>query len=209
MRSGLCPLSRTARRPACTRAPPMKRRTTELLLLAAGTPAVLLIFALVEANAARTFAWTDLAVPAALLGAFVLAHVAIRKLAPAADPGLLPIAYVLTGTGLAFVTRLDQELAASQVVWIFAGVAALVLTLVFVRSLEEVARYKYSVMLLGIGLLVLPALIGREINGAKLWLRLGPFSFQPGELAKICIVLFLAAYLAEEPPRRDLSLIHI
>ena len=65
------------------------------------------------------------------------------------------------------------------------------------RSLERLARYKYTIMLAGLVLLLLPALIGREINGAKLWLRFGGLSFQPGELAKILIVLFLAAYLAE------------
>lgn len=175
----------------------MNRRTLELLLLAAGAPVVLLVFALVEANAARAFDPAYLAVPAALFAAFLVAHFAVRKLAPAADPALLPIAFVLTGVGLAFVTRLDRELAASQVVWIFAGVGALVLTLALVRSLEKLARYKYTVGLVGIVLLVLPAIAGREINGAKLWLRLGPLSFQPGELAKIAIVLFLAAYLAE------------
>jgi peptidoglycan glycosyltransferase len=175
----------------------VQRRSLELALLAAGAPVVLLVFALVEANAARTFEPAYLAVPAALLAAFVIAHVAVRKLAPAADPGLLPIAFVLTGIGLAFVTRLDRGLAASQVVWIFAGVGALVLTLVLAPSLEVLARYKYTIGLAGIVLLVLPAVAGREINGAKLWLRVGGMSLQPGELAKIAVVLFLAAYLAE------------
>ncbi len=95
------------------------------------------------------------------------------------------------------VTRLDPKLAASQVVWLFIGVAALVLTLIAVPSLERLARYKYTLMVTGLGLLLLPAFIGREINGAKLWIRIGGLSFQPGEIAKILIVLFLAAYLAE------------
>ncbi len=64
-------------------------------------------------------------------------------------------------------------------------------------SLERLARYKYTLMVTGLGLLLLPAFIGREINGAKLWIRIGGLSFQPGEIAKILIVLFLAAYLAE------------
>ena len=64
-------------------------------------------------------------------------------------------------------------------------------------SLERLARYKYTLMVSGLGLLLLPAFIGREINGAKLWIRFGGLSFQPGEIAKILIVLFLAAYLAE------------
>lgn len=173
------------------------RRTTELLLLLAASPPVLLVFALVETQAARAFSWSSLAVPGALLAAFVAAHLSVRRFAREADPALLPASFVLAGLGLAFVTRLDRELAASQVTWLFVGVAALILTLVAVPSLERLARYKYTIMLAGIVLLVLPALIGREINGAKLWIRFGGFSFQPGELAKIAIIIFLAAYLAE------------
>jgi peptidoglycan glycosyltransferase len=73
----------------------------------------------------------------------------------------------------------------------------LVATLIAVPSLESLARYKYTVMVGGLVLLLMPAVIGREVNGAKLWIRFGQMSFQPGEVAKILIVLFLAAYLAE------------
>jgi len=173
------------------------RRTSELLLLLAAAPPVLLIFALVETQSARAFSWSSLAVPAALLVAFFGAHLAVRRFAAHADPALLPAAFALSGIGLAFVTRLDRELAASQVTWLFVGVAALIVTLVAVPSLERLARYKYTIMLGGIVLLVLPALIGREINGAKLWIKFGGFTLQPGELAKIAIILFLAAYLSE------------
>ncbi|MBI5231657.1 MAG: FtsW/RodA/SpoVE family cell cycle protein [Coriobacteriales bacterium] len=175
-------------------------RNIELALLLAAAPPVLIAFGLVDASQSETLAWASFIVPLLLLAAFAAAHLAVRVFAPAADPGLLPITFALSGIGLAFVTRLDPELAASQVVWLFAGVAALVVTLIAVRSLEALARYKYSIMLLSIALLVLPVLpgIGREINGARLWLNLGPFSFQPGEIAKVLIVIFLAAYLAEK-----------
>lgn len=173
------------------------RRTTELLLLLAATPPVLLVFALVDAQRLQTLDVASFFVPGALLLAFLVAHLAIRRFAPNADPGMLPIAFALAGIGLAMVTRLDPKLATSQVVWLFVGVAALVLTLIAVPSLERLARYKYTLMVGGLGLLLLPAFIGREINGAKLWIRVGAFSFQPGEIAKILIVLFLAAYLAE------------
>jgi len=173
------------------------RRTTELLLLLAATPPVLLAFALVQAQQLKTLDVSSVYVPLALLVAFLIAHLAIRRFARNADPGLLPVTYVLAGIGLAVVTRLDPKLAASQVVWLFIGVAALVLTLVAVPTLEGLARYKYTLMVAGIVLLLLPAFIGKTINGAKLWLRFGPVSFQPGEIAKILIVLFLAAYLAE------------
>lgn len=173
------------------------RRTTELLLLLAAAPPVLLVFALVETQAALTFSAGSLAVPGALLVAFLVAHLSVRRFASGADPALLPLAFTLSGIGLAFVTRLDRELAASQVTWLFVGVAGLILTLIAVPSLERLARYKYSIMLGGIILLVLPAIIGKEINGAKLWIKFGGFTFQPGELAKLAIIVFLAAYLSE------------
>ncbi len=168
-----------------------------MLLLAAAAAPVLIVFALVEVNAARVFAWSQLAVPASLLGAFVVAHAAARRFAPNADPALLPVAFVLAGLGLAFVARLDRALAASQVVWLFMSVGALVVTLIAIPSLMGLARYKYTTGLAGLALLVMPAFIGHEVNGAKLWIRVGSMSFQPGELAKLCIVVFLAAYLAE------------
>jgi peptidoglycan glycosyltransferase len=173
------------------------RRTSELLLMLAAALPVLLVFALVETASAREFDWMMLGVPAALLGAFLAAHLSVRRFAPGADPALLPLAFLLSGLGLAFVTRLDRQLAASQVVWLFVGVAALVLTLALVPSLDRLARYKYTIMLVGIVMLVLPAVVGREINGAKLWIQFAGLSFQPGEIAKIAIIIFLAAYLSE------------
>ncbi|MBN1192226.1 MAG: FtsW/RodA/SpoVE family cell cycle protein [Coriobacteriia bacterium] len=174
------------------------RRHTELLLLLAATPAVLLMFALVHGAQGGTLSWSDIAVPTGLFACFLGAHVGTRFLARGADPSLLPIAFVLSGIGLATVTRLDSALGTSQVMWTFGGVVALVVTLAVVPSLERLARYKYTIALAGISLLVLPALVGVEVNGAKLWLRFAGLSFQPAELAKILIVVFLAAYLAEK-----------
>ena len=180
----------------------MPRRNTELLLLGGAAPVVLLVFALVHGASRGDLAASDLLVPAGLLLAFGIAHLAARRFAPGADPALLPIAALLSGIGLAMLTRLDtaarsQALAPAQTLWLLAGVVTLVGTLVLVPSLERLARFKYSIMLLGLTLLLLPAVVGREINGARLWLRLGNLSFQPAEVAKILMVLFLAAYLAE------------
>ena len=175
----------------------MSRRNTELALLGAVSPIVLGIFAMLYARQGSPLSLADFAVPVGLLLAFVAAHVALRRLAPGADPALLPIAALLSGVGLAFVTRLDPKLGATQTLWLLGGVVAMVGTLALVPSLERLARYKYTIMLSGLGLLLLPAFVGREINGAKLWLRVGGFSFQPAEIAKILIVVFLAAYLAE------------
>jgi len=174
------------------------RRDTELLLILAAAPVVVLLFVLVHGSRGATLSWSDIVVPVGLLACFVGAHVGARFLARGADPTLLPIAFLLSGIGLAVITRLDPELAASQVLWVLGGVVALVAVLAAVPSIERLARYKYTVALAGLVLLVLPAVVGVEVNGAKLWLRFAGFSFQPAEVAKVLIVLFLAAYLAEK-----------
>jgi peptidoglycan glycosyltransferase len=93
---------------------------------------------------------------------------------------------------------LAPNLAANQVAWLFVGVAAMVLTLVVSRRIEKLANYKYTLMILGFLLLLSPLfpVIGVEHYGSRIWLAIGPFSFQPGELAKIVIVLFVGGYLA-------------
>ncbi len=173
------------------------RRTIELMLLLAATLPVLLVFALAAGAARGALAPSDFLTPAILLLAFGAAHLAVRRFAPGADPVLLPVTALLSGVGLAMVTRLDPSLAGSQTIWLLAGVAVLCAALAFIPSLETLARYKYTIMLAALVLLLAPALIGTEINGAKLWLRIGSLSFQPAELAKILLVVFLAAYLAE------------
>ena len=173
------------------------RRNTELLLLIAGSFPVLLIYALYVINTGAALSLETLAVPIGLFAAFTCAHVAIRYLAPGADPAILPIVFVLSGVGITFVTRLAPALAMGQVMWLFLSVLAMVIVLFIVPNLDKLAEYKYTIGTLGIILLVIPMIIGTERGGAKLWLTFGSFSFQPGELAKICIVLFLASFFAE------------
>lgn len=173
------------------------RRTTELLLLCAAAVPVLLIYAMYVVDTGTTLSFETVAVPVALFAAFAAAHVAVRFLAPGADPAILPIVFVLSGIGITFVTRLAPNLAMNQVIWLFLSMAAMVATLFLVRNLDSLADYKYTIGAIGIALILLPMVFGTEQGGSKLWLQLGPFSFQPGELAKIAIVLFLASYLAE------------
>ena len=176
----------------------MTRRNLELILLCIAAPLVILMFAMLVVNQGQPLNFNTLGVPIGIFAAFVVAHLAVRKLAPGADPAILPITFVLSGIGIAFVTRLRPELAVGQLMWLFVGVAFLVLVLLFVRNLDRLARYKYTLMLAGFILLLSPLIpfIGQEIYGSRIWLSIGPFSFQPGELAKIAIVLFLAGYLA-------------
>lgn len=176
----------------------MTRRNLELILLCIAAPLVILMFAMLVVNQGQPLNFNTLGVPIGIFAAFVVAHLAVRKLAPGADPAILPITFALSGIGIAFVTRLRPELAVGQLMWLFVGVACLVLVLLFVRNLDKLARYKYTLMLVGFILLLSPLIpfIGQEIYGSRIWLSIGPFSFQPGELAKIAIVLFLAGYLA-------------
>lgn len=173
------------------------RRTTELFLLIAGAVPVLLIYSMYVANTGAELNFETLAVPIGLVVAFIVAHIANRFFAPGADPAILPIVFVLSGIGISFVTRLAPEEAVGQVAWLFLSVAAMVGTLILVPNLDTLANYKYTIGLAGVVLLLLPMIVGTEISGSKLWIIIGGFSFQPGELSKVLIVLFLAAYLAE------------
>ena len=175
----------------------MSRRTTELLLLIAAAFPVTLLYALYVVNAGAALSFQTLAVPLGLFAAFAAAHIGVRFFAPGADPALLPIVFALSGIGITFVTRLEPSAAMGQIVFLFVGVALMVGTLALVKNLEVVSRYKYALGAIGIVLLVLPMLIGTEIYGSKLWIKIGSFQFQPGEFAKVFIVLFLAGYLAE------------
>ncbi len=135
-----------------------------------------------------------------VFGLYVVAHFAIRRFAPGADATLLPLAAALNGVGFVTISRLDEELGRVQSVWVAVGVAAFVGTLVVVRDIRILARYRYTFALLGIGFLLLPLVpgVGRTINGARLWVSIGPLNFQPGEIAKVMLVIFIAAYLADK-----------
>ncbi len=173
------------------------RRNTELLLLIASAFPVILLYAMYVLTTGAAVSFETLAVPIGLFAAFAAAHIAVRILAPGADPAILPIVFVLSGIGITFVTRLAPDLAISQLIILFVSVALMVGTLAVVKNLDVVKRYKYTFGIIGIILLMLPIFIGTTISGSKLWIRIAGFTIQPGEFAKIFIVLFLAGYLAE------------
>ena len=148
------------------------RRNTELWLLVLAALPVTLIYAMYVVNMQVELSVSALAVPLGLFAAFAVAHLAIRRLAPGADSAILPLVFLLSGIGIAFVTRLAPSLAVNQVVWLFVSVAAMVATLAFVPSLDELADYKFTLGIAGVVLLLLPMLFGTEIGGSKLWLRI-------------------------------------
>jgi peptidoglycan glycosyltransferase len=136
----------------------------------------------------------------AMIGLYVIAHLAVRNLAPQADPVLLPLAALLNGIGFVTISRLDPDLARAQAGWTAAGVAAFVATLLIVRRVRTLERYRYTFLFIGVVALLLPLLpgVGKTINGARLWVGFGPLNFQPGEAAKVALVVFFAAYLVDK-----------
>jgi peptidoglycan glycosyltransferase len=136
---------------------------------------------------------------AVLLLVLVSAHIAVRLLAPGADSTLLPVAALLNGLGYVMIARLSERLAGLQTTWTFVGIIAFTTTLIVVRRVNDLARFKWSFFVVGAGLLLLPMVpgLGFSSGGARIWVNIGPVNFQPGEFAKIALALFFAAYLAE------------
>jgi cell division protein FtsW (lipid II flippase) len=138
---------------------------------------------------------------AAFFGLYLAAHLVVRMTVPYADGALLPLTAVLTGFGLAFNYRLDPDGGSRQALWVLIGVAVLAATLWLLRHDYRVLEsYRYLFGVAAVLLLLLPSVpgLGDEVNGVRLWVDLGPLQFQPGELAKICLILFLAGYLREK-----------
>jgi cell division protein FtsW (lipid II flippase) len=135
------------------------------------------------------------------LGLYLIAHVIARMTVPNADPYLLPMAGLLTGIGLTEIYRIDEDDAFKQGLWIVIGLSAFAATLfLFHRDYRRLESYKYLLGLAAIALLVLPVVpfLGATVNGARLWVNVGPIHFQPGEFAKILLIVFLAGYLREK-----------
>jgi peptidoglycan glycosyltransferase len=149
---------------------------------------------------------------AATAGLYLVAHLALRRFAPNADGTIIPIVATLNGLGFVAISRLVRDsdiksvhhLATVQATWTALGVAIFVATLAIVRDPRMLVRYRYTSAFVGGLLLLLPLVphpIGETINGARIWAKLGPISFQPGELAKVLLVIFFAGYLVD---RREL-----
>jgi cell division protein FtsW (lipid II flippase) len=132
---------------------------------------------------------------------YVAAHLVARMTVPWADPYLLPMAGLLTGIGVTEIYRLNPTDAFRQGLWIVVALGAFAATLLVLhRDYRRLESYKYLFGLTAIGLLVLPAVpgLGTSVNGARLWIHFGSLQFQPGELAKVFLIVFLAGYLREK-----------
>jgi cell division protein FtsW (lipid II flippase) len=172
-------------------------RNRELLFL---LPAVLVTtigFATVYLRERAALDWASLSYGALFLGLFGLVHVVVRLLASRADPYLLPITALLSSLGILMIYRINPEQALRQTIWLLVGLGVFVFVLVVVRRFHALAEYKYLIGLGGILLLLLTAAFGTEVHGSRLWIRFAGIGFQPPEFAKVLLVIFFAAYLAD------------
>ena len=178
----------------------MTARNRELLGL---IPASLLVtagFAGVFIQRSNALSNVSLTYGALFLGLCIAAHIFIRITLPRADPYMFPLVAVLASFGLVMVYRIDSTLARQQAQWFVLGLVLFAATILLFRDYRKLERYRYVIVLISLGLLVLPRLpgIGYAANGAYLGVRIpGLFVFQPAEFAKIGLVIFLASYLRD------------
>ncbi len=177
----------------------MSARTRELiglipvsLLVSAGFAAVLITRTDDVSNATATYGLI-------FLGSCVFAHIFIRARLPDADPYMFPLAALLAAFGLVEIYRIDAELAREQAQWFIFGLLLFCATIVFLRDIHVLERYRYTIAFVGICLLLAPRLpgIGQQINGAFLAVKIGSIQFQPAEFGKLAIIVFLASYLRD------------
>src|SRR5919199_1615329 len=174
----------------------MSLRNRELLNLIVVAGLTAIGFASVYIARQSVISTASLSYAAFFVALYLVAHVVARYAVPYADPYMLPMAALLTAVGITEIYRIRPGDAFRQGVWIVIAGTLWGLR----RDYRRLEGYKYLFGLTAIGLLVLPALpvLGTSVNGARLWVHVGSFQFQPGELAKICLIVFLAGYLREK-----------
>ena len=191
------------------------RRGTELALTAFAVVIAIVAYAAVGIGQNGSIPTGTVWYGAGLAALFGTAHLVVRRFAPYADPLILPSVAMLNGIGLVMIRRLDlgavekahqngtalpRADAPLQLIWTTVAVAAFVAVLVVVRDHTRLARYAYTSAAAGLFLLLLPAVpgVGATINGARLWIRLGPITVQPSEVAKVLLMIFFASYLVSK-----------
>lgn len=202
------------------REPPTQTgRTAEMVLLGFAIGLVTVALLIVQAAQGEDITWDIAKYVAAYIALFGVAHLVVRRYAPHADPLLLPVVALLNGLGLVLIHRLDlgtgrtgetinvtarTDNADQQLLWAVLGIIAFSAVLILIRDHRTLSRYSYTLGLIGLILLVIPAILPAsisEINGSKNWIVTPFFSIQPGEFAKIVIIIFTAAFLVS---KRDL-----
>lgn len=183
-----------------------KRRGVEAFMLALALAIALGGYFLVHLNTEGAlpegWPWT-IGIAVAIVG---LAHAVVRWRLPYADPLILPLVVLLNGLGLAMIHRLDlggverMHSAELQLTWTAVGVVAFCAVVILLRDYRVLNSFPYLAFLVGLGTLLLPLVpgLGKENNGARIWIQVGDYSFQPAEVAKIVLSVAFAAYLVEK-----------
>ncbi len=180
---------------------PGRRRELFMLLLAGAVTLLALIST--ELGQGNTATVEMLWIVGGFILVFGVAHFVLRFLAPWSDQVLLPVVAALNGLGLVMIHRLDMAngttLVRSQVMWTVLGVAMFVAVMVLLRDHRSLSRYSYILGLVGLILLALPLVWPSSINSdARIWISIGPFSVQPGEFAKVLLLIFFAQLLVNK-----------
>ena len=186
---------------------PRRGRNVELLLVIAATAIVLLAYVNVGVATHGEVPSSLLVLGGGFLGLALAFHLVLRWKASYADPIILPIATLLNGLGLVMIHRLDiaqgrsigDGMALRQLMWSGLSVALAIAAILVMRDHRVLRRYTFTAGLVGFLLLLLPLmpLIGTDKYGSRIWISLGPFSFQPGEIAKIVLAIFFAGYFVQ------------
>ena len=186
---------------------PRTRRNVELVLLLLAIGITLLAWVNVDLGVRETVPAQLVTVGGGLLGLAVAFHLVLRWKASYADPLLLPIATLLNGFGLVMIHRIDLSKgntgldsdAGRQLLWTALSVIIAAVVIVVLKDHRMLRRKTFTAMAIGLVLLLLPLLpgLGQTIYGSRIWIRIGPMSFQPGEIAKIALTVFFAGYLVQ------------
>jgi cell division protein FtsW (lipid II flippase) len=194
-----------------------RARTAELLLILLALAVVTIYSLAIDEGAVGTLSPLAWILPAGLAVVCLAAHIVVRLAAPNADPVVLPCAALINGIGVVFLHRLDLadplgfntaaghsilgDQGLRQLAWTTAALVVFAVVLVRIRDHQVLSRYGYTVALVGCLLVIIPVLLpGRysEVYGSKLWIKLGAFSVQPGEFAKLALIIFFAQYLVRK-----------
>ncbi len=177
----------------------MAARNRELLALVPVAALLTAGFAAVFSQENEQLGNLSLIYGAYFLAICLAAHVYLRIRLPNADPYLFPLMATLTAFGLVMIYRIDETLARDQANWFVLGLVLFALTIQFLRDYEVLERYRYTIAIAGLLLLLAPRVpgIGQQVNGAYLGVKIGPIAFQPAEFTKLAIIVFLASYLRE------------
>ncbi|MFB9676745.1 FtsW/RodA/SpoVE family cell cycle protein [Streptosporangium vulgare] len=181
---------------------PAKRRVAQLAMLAFAVAIVMLAYANVGLALDNQIPSGMLTYGLGLGGLMLAAYLVLAKFAPWADPLILPLVTLVNGIGLVIIYRLEASgmkgaSATNQLLWTAVGVVMFSVTLIVLRDHRALQRLTYTMGALGLALLISPLLpfVGKEINGARIWIGIGGFTLQPAEFTKLALVIFFAGYL--------------